>query len=283
VDTIVEAMAEAGVQNSCRLAEMAVEETGIGVVKDKTVKNRFAAEHIAESIRGMKTIGVLSSNDETGIMDVAMPVGIICGIIPTTNPTSTTIFKALIALKSGNSIVFSPHPTARKCIQTTADIMHEAAISAGAPRGLVGCPQEITPESTRELMTHPKTAMILATGGSAMVQAAYSSGKPALGVGPGNVPAYVHSSADIKDAASKIVLSKTFDNGTVCSSEQAIIADKCISSELVKELENLVPFFFPANPQINLHGLYSLPEERSLPILLVNRLSLLPESQKFKS
>ncbi len=243
IDQIVRAMATAAEAQSRRLAEMAVEETAMGKVEDKFIKNQFASRHVFESIRNMKTVGVLSSDEKSGIMEVAMPVGVICGIIPTTNPTSSVIFKSLIALKAGNAIVFSPHPTARRCILAAADIMHQAAVSAGAPRGIIGCLQEITLDATRELMTHKLTALILATGGSDMVRAAYSSGKPAYGVGPGNVPAYIHSSADVSEAVAKILMSKTFDNGTICSSEQAVLADIGISNQVQQELARQNAYF----------------------------------------
>jgi acetaldehyde dehydrogenase (acetylating) len=236
IDHTVLAMSRMAQQHARQLAEMAVEETHIGIVEDKFTKNMFAATRVYDHIRDMKTVGILRADTRAGIMEVAMPVGIICGIIPTTNPTSSVIFKSLIALKAGNPIIFSPHPTARKSILAAAELMHEAAVSAGAPRGIIGCTQEVTLEGTRELMTHPKTALILATGGSDMVRAAYSSGKPAYGVGPGNVPVYIHSSANIHDSVGKILKSKTFDNGTVCSSEQAILADVDIVSCVEREL-----------------------------------------------
>jgi acetaldehyde dehydrogenase (acetylating) len=243
IDKIVEAMSKAGQQHARRLAEMAVEETGIGVVADKTTKNLFASVNVFESIRSVKTIGILNVDEKTQITEVGMPVGVICGIIPTTNPTSTVIFKSLIALKAGNAIVFSPHPTAKKCILAAANVMHEAAVAAGAPRNIIGCPQLPSMPGTKELMTHPITALILATGGAGMVQTAYSSGKPALGVGPGNVPAYIHQSADIVSAVKKIILSKTFDNGTVCSSEQAIVVDRIISKQVSDELVRQGAYF----------------------------------------
>ncbi len=237
IDGITEAMARAGEAQAQRLAEMAVEETAIGVVKDKVTKNVFASTRVYESIKNERTIGILRRDDRSGIMEIGMPVGIICGIIPTTNPTSTTIFKSIISIKAGNPIIFSPHPRARRSIAAAANVMHEAAISAGAPRGIIGCPKNPTLEGTRELMNHRLTALILATGGSDMVRAAYSSGKPALGVGPGNVPAYIHASADIPQAVQKIVRSKSFDNGTVCSSEQAIVVDRIITDKVRSELK----------------------------------------------
>jgi len=163
-------------------------------------------------------------------------VGVIAGIIPTTNPTSTVIYKAMIALKSRNAIVFSPHPTAVRCTNEAAKIMHQAAVAAGAPEGVIGCIMNVSMGATTELMKHPSVAMILATGGSALVKAAYSSGKPALGVGPGNVPAFVERSADLAKAAKYIVMGKSFDNGTICASEQSIVAEECIAEELITQL-----------------------------------------------
>ncbi len=236
IDMIVEAMASAAESNAHQLAEMAVAETGIGRVTDKVQKNRFAARNVFQHIRSQKTVGIIRSDRATGIMEVAMPVGLICGIVPTTNPTSTVIFKSLIAVKAANPIIFSPHPNAKRCIWASSNIMHEAAVAAGAPRGLIACPQIPSMQASQELMTHPETALILATGGSDMVKAAYSSGKPALGVGPGNVPAYIHQSADVHEAVARILASKTFDNGTICSSEQAIVVDRAITAEVRQAL-----------------------------------------------
>ncbi len=235
VDKIVEAMAKAGLKNSRKLAEMAVEETGIGVVEDKIKKNDFASRNVYEYIKDMKTAGILCEDKEKGIIEVGDPMGVLAGIVPTTNPTSTIIFKSIISIKSRNAIVFSPHPRAVGCSFEAARIMAEAAESAGAPKGLIGCIQICTKEGTNELMSHRDVDVILATGGSAMVKAAYSSGKPAYGVGPGNVPAYIEKSAEISKAVCDIITSKTFDNSTVCASEQAVIAEEAIAKEVVKE------------------------------------------------
>ncbi len=268
VDHIISAMAESGRNHSRRLAEMAVEETGIGIVADKTIKNQFAAQHVYNSIRSQKTIGVLRTDPDRLITEIAMPVGIICGIIPTTNPTSTVIYKSLIALKSGNSIVFTPHPTALNSICAAANVMHEAAVAAGAPRNIIGCLHTPTIPGSRELMTHPLTAMILATGGSDMVRSAYSSGKPALGVGPGNVPAYIHQSASIVEAVGKIIQSKTFDNGTVCSSEQSIIADRIIARQVISELEKQGAYFLPEEQVRTLESVLFSPQGMISPKLV---------------
>jgi len=235
VDRIVEAMAKAGLKYSRKLAEMAVAETGIGVVEDKVKKNEFASRNVYEYIKDMKTAGIISEDKEKGIIEVGDPMGVLAGIVPTTNPTSTIIFKSMIAIKSRNAIIFSPHPRAVGCSLEAARIMSEAAESAGAPKGLIGCIEICTKEGTNELISHRDVDVILATGGSAMVKAAYSSGKPAYGVGPGNVPAYIEKSAEIPKAVCDIITSKTFDNGTICASEQAVIAEEPIAKEVVKE------------------------------------------------
>ncbi len=226
VDRVVAAMAGEISRHVAVLAEMAVEETGLGRVADKITKNRFAAEQVYDAIREQQTVGVVREDPNLKLVEIAVPMGVVAGIIPTTNPTSTTIFKALIALKSRNGIVFSPHPSARKCICRTADILHEAAVRAGAPEGIIGCIAEPTMAATQELMGHPLTAVILATGGHGLVRAAYSSGKPAFGVGPGNVPAFIERTAEVAEAVRLVLAGKCFDNGTVCASEQAVIVDR---------------------------------------------------------
>ncbi|GFP28821.1 aldehyde dehydrogenase family protein, partial [Candidatus Hakubella thermalkaliphila] len=214
VDRIVEAMAKAGSKHSERLAKMAVEETGYGVYEHKVIKNKFATETIYQFVKDLKTVGIVWRDPERKVIGLAEPMGVIAGITPVTNPTSTVMFKALIALKSRNAIVFAPHPRAVKCSAEAAKVMEEAAFSAGAPEGMVSCIAHISLEGTEALMKHPDVHLILATGGVAMVRTAYSAGKPAYGVGPGNVPAYVDASADVKKAAREIVPSKTFANGT---------------------------------------------------------------------
>lgn len=243
VDRIVEAMVKAGYENARRLAIMAVEETKIGVVEDKIIKNQFATRNVHEYIKDMRTAGVIKEDTEKGVVEIGSPMGVVVGIIPTTNPTSTILYKAIIAVKARNSIVFSPHPRAIKCCLEAARLMEEAAISAGAPKGLINCLSVTTREATDELMHHSKTAVILATGGSAMVKAAYSSGNPAYGVGPGNVPAFIERTADIADAIDKIISSKTFDNGTVCASEQAIVTETIIAERVITELKKRGGYF----------------------------------------
>ncbi|MCY3759180.1 MAG: aldehyde dehydrogenase family protein [Acidobacteria bacterium] len=237
VDSVVQKMAEAGLGAAERLARMAVEETGYGNVADKILKNKFGAEFVHEAIKDLRTVGIVREDKEKGILEIASPVGVIAAIIPSTNPTSTTINKALIALKGRNSIVFSPPPSAAGCIQEAGRILSEAATAAGAPEGAIGCLSQSTIEGTRELMSHRKTALILATGGHGLVKAAYSVGKPAFGVGPGNVPAYVESSADIAQAIQDIFAGKCFDNGTLCSSEQAIVTDAAIKDRVIEEIK----------------------------------------------
>lgn len=223
VDKIIEAMSMEVRKHSEELAKMANEETGFGKWQDKVIKNKFASEIVYASIKDMKTIGILKEEDS--LLSVAVPVGVIAGLIPSTNPTSTTIYKTLISLKAGNAIVVSPHPNAKNCIIKTVEILKRAAYNAGAPEGLIGVIDIPTMEATAELMKHKDTALILATGGEAMVRAAYSSGTPAIGVGPGNGPAYIEKTADVKKAVKRIMDSKTFDNGVICASEQSVIVE----------------------------------------------------------
>lgn len=232
VDEIVRCMAELAYIKAEHLAEIAVLETGFGRYEDKIIKNKFASRRVYESIKSIKTVGIIREDKKEKIMEIATPVGIIAALVPSTNPTSTTIFKTLIALKSGNAIIFSPHPSAKNCIKETAELLRDIAEKLGAPEGLISCMGIPTIEGTAELMK--LSSMVLATGGSAMVKAAYSSGTPALGVGPGNVPAFIERSADIPKAVKNIIYSKTFDNGTICASEQAIVTENCIKN-LVKE------------------------------------------------
>ena len=243
LDAIVEAVAKAFSENAVMLAEMAVSETGFGNVEDKTTKNRFASNMVAEAMRGMKTVGLLRRLPEEKVWEIGIPVGVIAAIVPSTNPTSTVCYKAMIALKSGNAIVFSPHPKAIVCTRKAAEIVAEAAEKAGAPKGSVACLSVPSMEGCRELMGAPEVRLILATGGPAMVKAAYSSGKPAIGVGAGNGPAYIHHSADVVKALKRILKSKTFDNGTVCASEQSIIVEKPLESSVLEEGKKLGFYF----------------------------------------
>lgn len=236
VDAVVERMAEAARGHASRLAQMAVEETGYGNATDKLAKNMLAAERLPTELRGMKTIGVLRERPEEKVTEIAVPVGVVAAILPTTNPTSTAIYKSLIALKAGNAIVLSPHPRAKGCTCATAEVLYRAAVSAGAPEGIIQCLTQPTIEATNELMRHPRTAVILSTGGAGIVKAAYSSGKPAYGVGPGNVPVLIDSSADIDTAVRGVLAGKTFDNGTLCSSEQTIVAESKIRQNILNAL-----------------------------------------------
>ncbi|WP_297209667.1 acetaldehyde dehydrogenase (acetylating) [uncultured Flavonifractor sp.] len=264
VDRIVRAIADAGVRNARRLAQMAHEDTGFGIVDDKVIKNVFASQGVYEHVKNMKTIGEISRDDARGIRTVAVPVGVIAGLIPSTNPTSTALYKAEIAIKAGNAIVFSPHPTALRCILETVKVIRQAVAEAGANENLVSCITIPTMEATDNLMRHRDVAMILATGGSAMVRAAYSSGTPAIGVGPGNGPAYLEKSCDLPLAVKRILDSKTFDNGTICASEQSIICDEdrvpAVQAEMEKqgayflddeEREKLGKFILRANGTMN--------------------------------
>ena len=226
VDKIVKAMSMAGLEHHMELAKLAVEETGRGVYEDKITKNMFATEYIYHSIKYEKTVGVISENEEEGYVEIAEPVGIIAGVTPVTNPTSTTMFKSIISAKTRNVIIFGFHPSAQKSSSEAARILRDAAISAGAPKDCILWIEEPSITATRELMNHPDINLILATGGTGMVKSAYSCGKPALGVGPGNVPCYIHKSAKLKTSVNDVVLSKSFDNGMICASEQAVIVDK---------------------------------------------------------
>ena len=230
VDEIVGAMARAATEEAYRLGEMAHLETGFGIAADKATKNRFSAENIYNFIRPMRTVGVLRQTES--IIEVASPRGVVAAIIPSTNPTSTAIFKILIAIKARDSVVLSPHPSATNCINETARVMREAGETAGLPSGAIGCMSLATIEGTQELMKHKRTAVILATGGIGLVRAAYSSGKPAFGVGPGNVPAMIERSANVVKAVKDILTGKCFDNGTICSSEQAVVAERSIAAQV---------------------------------------------------
>ncbi len=237
VDAIFKAASTAADKARIPLAKMAVEDTGMGIVEDKIIKNHFASEYIYNKHKNAKTCGIIKTDSTNGIKVVAEPLGVIAGIIPTTNPTSTAIFKALICLKTRNAIIFSPHPRAKASTIAAAKLVLDAAIKAGAPKDIIGWIDEPSMDLSNMLLHHPAINCILATGGPGMVKAAYSSGKPALGVGPGNVPAIIDETADIKMAVSSILMSKTFDNGMICASEQAIVAVDEVYDEIKKELE----------------------------------------------
>lgn len=235
LDRICQQIAASFHREAEALAQLAVEETGFGNAADKATKNRFASQTVMEAIADLKTVGVLKEDSRAKLWEVGVPVGVIAAIVPSTNPTSTVCYKALIALKAGNAIVFSPHPKALKCTLRAAQIVADAAYHAGAPAGSISCLTYGTMAATQELMTAAEVRLILATGGPAMVRAAYSSGKPAIGVGAGNGPAYIHSSADVCHALECIIASKTFDNGTVCASEQSIIVEKSMEARVLEQ------------------------------------------------
>jgi acetaldehyde dehydrogenase (acetylating) len=243
VDAIVEACAKAAADNAEPLARAAVEETGYGNVPDKIIKNTLAAVEVPRAIRGMRTVGILREDREKGIVEVASPVGVVAAIIPCTNPTSTAIYKTLIAIKAQNAIVLSPHPSAINCICRTVTLLDRAALAAGAPEGLINCMQHTTLEGTRELMRQREVGVILATGGTGLVRAAYGSGKPAYGVGPGNVPAFIERTADVRKAVADIIAGKTFDYGTICSSEQAIVAEDAVRELALEECRRQGAYF----------------------------------------
>ncbi|XKH49772.1 acetaldehyde dehydrogenase (acetylating) [Chryseomicrobium palamuruense] len=237
VDKIVKAAADAAYKASERLGKLAVEETGMGVAEHKKIKNEVGSRDVYESIKNLKSVGVVAEDRASKVVEIAAPFGVVAGIIPTTNPTSTAFFKTLIALKTRNAIVVSPHPYAIECTKEALRVCSEAAEAAGAPKGLVQCLTLGSMEATQELMKHKDIHLILATGGGALVRAAYSSGKPAYGVGPGNVPVYIERSARIEKAVAQIVDSKSFDYGTICATEQALVVDKAIKEQVVKALE----------------------------------------------
>ena len=243
LDAIVEEVARAFYLEAGALAELAVKETGFGNRADKETKNRFASRDVAEAVRDMKTVGILREHPGGKLWEIGVPVGPIAAIVPSTNPTSTVCYKAIIALKSGNAIVFSPHPKAVECTRRAAAIVMEAARKAGAPEGCVGCLSVPALAGCQELMAAPEIKLILATGGPGMVRAAYSSGKPAIGVGAGNGPAYIHHSADVKKALSRILRSKSFDYGTVCASEQSIIVERRLEEQVRTEAKKLGYYF----------------------------------------
>ncbi|SDC19665.1 acetaldehyde dehydrogenase /alcohol dehydrogenase AdhE [Pelagirhabdus alkalitolerans] len=247
VNHIVKEMALAGLDKHMYLAKMAVEETNRGVYEDKIIKNIFATEYVYHNVKYDKTVGVISDNEHDGMVEIAEPIGVVAGVTPVTNPTSTTMFKAIISIKTGNPIIFAFHPSAQKCSSEAARILYEAAVKAGAPEHCIQWVEKPSIEATQTLMKHDNVATILATGGPGMVKSAYSSGKPALGVGAGNVPCYIEKTVDVKRAVNDLIMSKTFDNGMICASEQAMIVDEAIYDEVKQEMiDNKVHFLTPA-------------------------------------
>ena len=257
VDAIVASIAKAGVRNAERLAQMANEDTGFGKVADKVIKNIFGSQMVYEHIKDMKTIGILDRDEANKTYTIATPVGVIAGLIPSTNPTSTAFYKSEISIKAGNAIVFSPHPSALRSISEAIKVIRQAIAEAGGNENLVSCISLPTMQATDNLMKHPDVALILATGGSAMVRAAYSSGTPAIGVGPGNGPAYIEKTADLPLAVKRIMDSKTFDYGTICASEQSVVCDDDMAEAVQKEMEKQGAYFLSDEERLKL-GKYIL-------------------------
>src|ERR671912_1031412 len=268
IDRICEAMARAALADAARLGAMAVEETGYGVPADKQEKNRFASEDVWNYFKSLRTVGVVSESKD--VVEIASPRGVVAGIIPSTNPTSTAIFKCLISIKSRNAIVLSPHPSAARCINETVKVVREAAIKEGLPADAIGCMTSATIEGTEALMKHKQTAVILATGGIGLVRAAYSSGKPAFGVGPGNVPVFIERTADVPKAVQDILTGKCFDNGTICASEQAVVADAPIANAARSEFAAQGGHFLSAAEADQLGKIVTTPQ-RSLNPAIVGR------------
>lgn len=254
IDAVVRAVARACEAEAEKLAKMACEETGFGIWQDKVLKNKLGSTMTYEAIKDLKTVGILREDKEKKITEIGVPMGVVAALIPSTNPTSTVMYKSLICLKSGNAIIISPHPGARNCILETFRIVEKAARGAGAPDGLVQCLTMPTIEGTSALLRHPDIGIILATGGEAMVRAAYSSGNPALGVGPGNGPSYIERSADIPEAIRHIFESKTFDNGTICASEQSIITERAIAQQVMEEAKRQGGYFLSEEESKKLGG-----------------------------
>lgn len=254
IDRIIYEIAKDCAANAQKLAKMAVEETGFGVWEDKVLKNLLGSTITYESCKDMKTVGIIKEDKAAGLIEVGVPMGIVAALIPSTNPTSTTMYKSIISIKAGNAIVISPHPNAKNCIIETVKIIQQAAKRAGAPDNIVQAISLTTIDATNTLLKHKDIGVILATGGEAMVRAAYSSGNPAIGVGPGNGPAYIEKSADIPMAVKRIFDSKTFDNGTICASEQSIVTESCIKDKVVEEVKKQGGYFLNAEETKKLSG-----------------------------
>ena len=279
LNAITEAVAKAFEAAAAELAQMACEETGFGNVEDKITKNRFASRTVLEAIKPMKCVGILKEASE--LWEVGVPVGVIAAIVPSTNPTSTVCYKAMIALKAGNAIIFSPHPKALACTLRATRIVAEAAEKAGAPKGCVSCLTIPSLDGCRELMSVEQVKLILATGGPAMVKAAYSSGKPAIGVGAGNGPAYLHPSCDLKDALEKILKSKTFDNGTVCASEQSVIVESAMDAQAAEMAKSMGYYFMKEQEAKSLGGILFRPNGALNPEIVGKPAKVLAEKAGF--
>src|SRR5206468_253243 len=266
IDRICEAMARAALRESPRVAALAVEETGYGIPDDKHEKNRFAAEDVWNYFKNLRTVGVVSETKD--VVEIASPRGVVAGIIPSPNPTSTAIFKVLIAIKSRNAIVLSPHPSAARCINETVKSMREAGVKEGLPADAIGCMTTATIEGTEALMKHKQTAVILATGGIGLVRAAYSSGKPAFGVGPGNVPVLIERTADVPKAVQDILTSKCFDNGTICASEQAIVVDAPVETAVREQFKLQGAYFLSQSEADQLAKIVATPQRSLNPAIV---------------
>src|SRR5215472_7384266 len=268
IDAVVDAMAAAATPQAEAFARMAVEETGYGVVEDKIQKNLFSSQKVYDFIRPMKTVGVVARHEDRRVVEIAEPFGVVAAIVPTTNPTSTAIYKILIAIKARCTIVISPHPSAVRCITRVAEVMDEAARRAGAPAGAINWMTTVTLEGTQELMKHRDVSVILATGGMGLVRAAYSAGKPAYGVGPGNAPAFIERTANVKKAVHDIVTGKTFDNGLLCSSENSVVVDQPIADEVKREFQAQGGYFLNAAEMDALARLLITPQRLPNPVLV---------------
>jgi acetaldehyde dehydrogenase (acetylating) len=277
IDAIVDAMAAAATLQAERFARLAVDETGYGVVEDKIQKNLFGSEKVYRFIRPMRTVGVIAKHEDRGVVEIAEPFGVVAAVVPSTNPTSTAIYKILIALKARCSIVISPHPAAVKCISAVAEVMDEAARRAGAPQGTISWMTTVTLEGTQELMKHRDVAVILATGGMGLVRAAYSAGKPAYGVGPGNAPAYIERTANVKKAVRDIITGKTFDNGVLCSSENSVVVDEAIAEAAKREFQGQGGYFMSKAESEAVARLLVTPQRLPNPALVGKSASFIAE------
>src|SRR5436309_837260 len=266
IDRICEAMARAALREAARLGALAVEETGFGIPADKEVKNQFSAEIVWNYFRNLRTVGVVSETKD--VVEIASPRGVVAGIIPSTNPTSTAIFKCLIAIKSRNAIVLSPHPSAARCINETVKVVKEAAVKEGLPADAIACMTTATIEGTESLMKHKQTAVILATGGIGLVRAAYSSGKPAFGVGPGNVPVFIERTADVPKAVQDILTGTCFDNGTICASEQAVVVDAPVEKAVREQFRAQGGHFLSASEADQLAKVVATPQRSLNPAIV---------------
>jgi acetaldehyde dehydrogenase (acetylating) len=282
IDRIIDAMAAATRSRAEEFARLAVEETGYGVVADKVQKNLFSSEQVYQFIRPMRTVGVVGRNEEKKVVEIAEPFGVVAAIVPSTNPTSTAIYKILISLKARCPIVISPHPSAARCITRVAEVMAAAAREAGAPEGAVNWMTTVTLEGTQELMKHRDVAVILATGGMGLVRAAYSAGKPAYGVGPGNAPCFIERSADLAKAASDIIIGKSFDNGVLCSSPNSVVVESAVADEVHREFERQGAYFMSPGEADKLAAILVSPQRLPNPKLVGKPAMFLAEQCGFK-